>query len=141
MSSNVNHNISFNKAKGTLRGLHYQLSPSTESKIIRCCRGEIFDVVVDIRKKSKTYLSVFNINLSSENNLMLFIPFGFAHGFQVLNKNTNIEYYHSDFFVKGLDSGIFYKDKTLNIQWPLKVTSISKRDKGLPVIDERFDGV
>ena len=134
-------NISYNKFRGTIRGLHYQSPPSTESKIIRCCQGEIFDIAVDIRKKSKTYLSVFNINLSSENNLMLFIPFGFAHGFQILTNNVYVEYYHSDFFVKELDTGIFYKDKTLNIQWPLKVTNISERDKGLPAIDERFGGV
>ena len=134
-------NISFNKAIGTLRGLHYQYPPSAEAKIIRCCQGEIFDVAVDIRKNSKTYLSVFNINLSSENNLMLFIPFGFAHGFQTLNKNTYVEYYHSDFFVKELDNGISYQDKKLNIKWPLKVTNISERDKELLMIDERFEGI
>lgn len=134
-------NISFNKFRGTLRGLHYQSFPSTEAKIIRCCQGEIFDVAVDIRKNSKTYLSFFSVNLSSKNKLMLFIPNGFMHGFQTLNKNTFVEYYHSDFFVEKLDNGIFYKDKTLNIQWPLKVTNISERDKGLSVIDERFEGV
>jgi len=134
-------NISFNKFKGTIRGLHYQSPPSTESKIIRCSHGEIFDVAVDIRKNSKTYLSFFNVNLSSENNLMLFIPNGFMHGFQTLKNNTYIEYYHSDFFVEKLDNGIFYQDKTLDIKWPLKVTCISERDKGLPWIDERFEGV
>jgi len=133
-------NVSFNKFAGTLRGLHYQSSPSTEAKIIRCCQGEIFDIAVDIRKKSKTYLSFFSVNLSFRNKLMLFIPGGFMHGFQTLDKNTVVEYYHSDFFMKELDNGIFYKDKTLNIKWPLKVTNISERDKGLPVIDERFVG-
>ena len=134
-------NISFNKFRGTLRGLHYQSSPSTEAKIIRCSQGEIFDVAVDIRKNSKTYLSFFSINLSSKNKFMLFIPNGFMHGFQTLNNNVYVEYYHSDFFMKELDNGIFYKDKTLNIQWPFKVTNISERDKELPVINERFEGV
>ena len=134
-------NISFNKFGGTLRGLHYQSFPSTEAKVIRCCQGEIFDVAVDIRKKSKTFLSVFNINLSSENNLMLFIPFGFAHGFQTLTNNVYVEYYHSDFFVEKLDNGISYQDKILNIKWPLKVTNISERDKKLPKIGEGFNGV
>ena len=134
-------NISYNKFRGTIRGLHYQSSPSTEAKIIRCANGEIFDVAVDIRKNSKTYLSFFSVNLSSKNKLMLFIPNGFMNGFQTLNKNTFVEYYHSDFFVKELDNGIFYKDKTLNIQWPLKVTNISERDKKLPKIDEGFNGV
>lgn len=134
-------NISFNKFRGTLRGLHYQSFPSTEAKVIRCCQGEIFDAAVDIRKNSKTYLSFFSINLSSKNKLMLFIPNGFAHGFQTLQNNTYVEYYHSDFFIEKLDNGISYRDETLNIQWPLKVTNISERDKGLPVIDERFEGV
>jgi len=134
-------NLSFNKSVGTLRGLHYQLPPSNEAKIIRCAVGEMFDVAVDIRKKSKTYLSVFNINLSSENNLMLFIPFGFAHGFQTLTNNVYVEYYHSDFFVEKLDKGISYQDKILNIKWPLKVTNISEKDKGLPMVDEVFGGI
>jgi len=134
-------NISFNKFRGTLRGLHYQSFPSTEAKVIRCCQGEIFDVAVDIRKNSKTYLSFFNVNLSSKNKLMLFVPNGFMHGFQTLTNNVYVEYYHSDFFVKELDTGIFYKDKALNIQWPLKVTNISERDKGFSVIDESFKGV
>ena len=134
-------NISFNRFRGTLRGLHYQSSPSSEAKIIRCSLGEIFDVAVDIRKNSKTYLSFFSVNLSSKNKLMLFIPSGLAHGFQTLTNNVYIEYYHSDFFVEKLDNGIFYKDKTLNIQWTFKVTNISERDKELPVINERFEGV
>jgi len=134
-------NISFNKAIGTIRGLHYQSPPSTESKIIRCCQGEIFDIAVDIRKNSKTYLSFFSVNLSSKNKLMLFIPNGFMHGFQTLTNNVYVEYYHSDFFVEKLDNGISYQDKILNIKWPLKVTNISEKDKGLPMIDEVFGGI
>ena len=129
-------NISKNFKKGTVRGLHYMKSPSKEKKIVICLSGEIFDVLVDIRKKSKTFKKIIKIHLSEDKLLGIYIPNGFAHGFQSLKKNTTLLYLHSDFYKKSLDVGISPLQKSLKIKWPLKISNISQKDINLPEIEK-----
>jgi len=129
----VQCSISFNKKKGTLRGLHYQQSPYEETKIIRCTRGKIFDVIIDLRLKSKTFKKWFGIELTPQNNKMLYVPKGFAHGFQALMHNTEVFYQISEFYRKKYARGFRWNDKTFGIKWPLKPTIISKTDSSLPL--------
>jgi dTDP-4-dehydrorhamnose 3,5-epimerase len=135
----INH--SHNIHKGTLRGIHYQMSPFVETKLVRCIRGKVFDVIVDIRKDSSTFLQYFSIELSSENMEMLYIPAGFAHGFQTLEPNSELLYHHTAFYAPGHEAAINYLDPALNIQWPLAVASISEKDKNHPFITNQFNGL
>ena len=131
-------NLSSNLKKGTVRGLHFLKKPSKEKKIIFCVSGEVFDVIVDLRKDSKTYKKSISITLNKNNLKGVYIPYGFAHGFQTTKNNTSLIYYHSDFYDKNLDSGINALDNQLDIKWPLKISMISKKDRDLPTIEERF---
>tara|TARA_Y100001978_G_C23645305_1_gene410436 strand:- start:299 stop:835 length:537 start_codon:yes stop_codon:yes gene_type:complete len=119
---------------GVLRGLHYQKEPKEQSKLVRVSKGEIQDVIVDIRTDSETYAKWESFNLSAENNNMLFIPKGFAHGFLVLSEKAIINYKVDNFFEYKLDAGIIYNDKKLDINWalPSKDIVISDKDKSLP---------
>jgi dTDP-4-dehydrorhamnose 3,5-epimerase len=135
----VQFNHSFNIAKGTLRGLHYQIPPCAEMKYVRCVVGSIFDVVVDIRKNSPTYLQIFNIELSFSNRQGIIIPPGCAHGFQVLCDNTSIIYHHTAFYQPSVERGIKYDDPILGIKWPLDITHISERDKNFSFVDKHFE--
>jgi dTDP-4-dehydrorhamnose 3,5-epimerase len=123
----INH--SFSKKKGTVRGLHYQIPPFTETRIIKCIKGSVFDVAVDLRKNSPTFLKCFGLELTEENNLMFFIPEGFAHGFQTLKSNTGLLYFHTGYYNPGSEAGINHADPLLDLEFPLKVTEISVRDK------------
>ena len=134
----VQMNHSFTKAKGAIRGMHFQLHPFSEIKLVRCIAGEVFDVIVDLRKESTTLLKWYGTKLSAENKTMLFIPEGFAHGFQTLSENAQLIYHHSEFYNPEAESGIKFDDPAVNIQWPLKVTEISERDKDHPLIDSTF---
>ena len=134
----VQMNHSFTKAKGALRGMHFQLHPFSEIKLVRCIAGEVFDVIVDLRKESATFLRWYGIKLSAENKRMIFIPEGFAHGFQTLSDNAELIYHHSEFYNPEAESGIKYDDSAINVQWPLEVTEISERDKNHPLIDSTF---
>ncbi|MEJ6776555.1 MAG: dTDP-4-dehydrorhamnose 3,5-epimerase [Crocinitomicaceae bacterium] len=125
----VQMNQSFNKLKGTLRGMHYQTGNFSEAKFVRCVKGAIFDVVIDLRQESETYLQTFSIELSDINNKGLYIPTGFAHGFQTLCDDTIVLYCHSNRYSPGNESGIPYNDPLLNINWPLPISKISDRDK------------
>ena len=122
-------NISSNIHKGTLRGMHYQVMPYSQNKLIRCVRGSIYDVALDIRKESKTYLSWYSIELSSDQNKALFIPKGFAHGFCTLNDNTDVVYAidgeYSDFHSRSLR----WNDKKFKIQWPFSNPILTDKDK------------
>ena len=131
-------NYSKNNKKGTIRGLHFLKYPSKEKKIVTCLSGEVFDVIVDVRRNSKTYKKVITIKLSEENSLGVYIPNGFAHGFQTLKNKTNLLYFHSTFYDKNLDSGINPLDKDLNITWPLKVNSISQKDGNSPFMSSKY---
>ncbi len=134
----VQMNHSFTSVKGTIRGMHYQLYPYSEIKLVRCIAGEVFDVIVDLRKNSSTYLKWYGAILSAENKKMMYIPEGFAHGFQTLSPNAELIYQHSEFYNPDAESGIKYNDPAVNIQWPLGVTEISERDKNHPLIDSTF---
>lgn len=126
----VQANLSHNTRKGTLRGLHMQTPPHEEAKLVRCVRGAIFDVVVDLRADSPTYLKWYGAELTAENRLALYIPEGCAHGFQTLTDDTDILYFVSEFYVPGAEQGYLYDDPAFGIEWPLPVSVISTKDAG-----------
>ena len=135
LSSNfVQCNISFNKKKGTLRGLHFQEKPNSESKLVRCTKGKVFEVLVDIRPDSSTYRKWVSVILSSENRKMIFVPDGFALGFQTLEDDTELFYQMSQYYEPNSSRGIIWNDPCLKIPWPLNPTIISKKDQTLPLL-------
>jgi len=127
-SNLVQCNISFNKKKGTLRGLHYQIAPYEEAKLIRCTGGKIFEVMVDLRKKSETFKQWLAIKLSAQNHKMLYVPEGFALGHQALEDNTELFYQMTQLYMPKYGRGIRWDDPSFNISWPLKPTIISNKD-------------
>jgi len=124
--------LSYNRHCGTMRGLHFQRSPHEETKIVRCTRGAIFDVVVDLRPRSRTYLRWQGFELTAENRRALYVPKGFAHGFQTLTDEAEIAYQISAFYVPASAGGYRYDDPEFGIAWPLPVTAISERDLEWP---------
>jgi dTDP-4-dehydrorhamnose 3,5-epimerase len=128
-------NISFNERAGTLRGLHFQASPFEEAKLVRCTRGAIYDVAADIRPKSPTYLKWYAVELTSENRRMMFIPQGFAHGFQTLVDKSEVCYLMSEFYHPESARGLRWNDPTLGIAWPLANRIISEKDSTYPLMD------
>ncbi|MBF0424578.1 MAG: dTDP-4-dehydrorhamnose 3,5-epimerase [Magnetococcales bacterium] len=128
----VQHNISFNVAKGTLRGLHYQCAPHAEIKVVRCTAGAVYDVIVDLRPGSPTHAHWFGVELSADNRRMLYIPAGFAHGFQTLVPNSELFYLMSTFYHPEAARGVVWDDPTLNIAWPEDERILSERDRALP---------
>jgi len=137
----VQMNQSQTKKKGSIRGMHFQYPPKAEIKFVKCLAGSVFDVAIDLRKNSNTFLQWHSEIISSENNKLMFIPEGFAHGFQTLEDNCEILYLHSEFYSAELESGIRYNDPKLNINWPLEVTEISRRDSEHKLIDDTFNGI
>ena len=137
----VQMNHSFTIHKGTVRGMHFQLPPFTEIKMVRCIAGAVLDVIVDIRKDSATFLQWFSVELSAANKQMIYIPEGFAHGFQTLESNSELIYHHTAFYQPGVEGGLFYNDPLLNIQWPLPIQNISARDTNHPLLDNNFKGI
>lgn len=127
-------NISYNIKRGTIRGMHYQMPPYEEIKIVSCVKGAIFDVVLDLRKDSPTYLKWLGFELSEDNYKMLVIPKGCAHGFQSLKDDTILNYKVSQYFNPNADSGVRYDDKAFNIDWPIK-ENITISDKDLNAKD------
>ncbi len=127
--------ISFNHKRGTLRGMHLQLEPYAEVKLVRCVQGEIFDVIVDLRNDSETYMQWFGVELTAENRKALYVPKGFAHGFQTLADNTEVFYMISEFYAPELARGIRWNDSQLNIRWPEAVTVLSSKDQSYPDYD------
>jgi dTDP-4-dehydrorhamnose 3,5-epimerase len=128
-STFVQCSISFNERKGTLRGLHYQTAPHEEAKLIRCTRGAIYDVVLDLRPASPTYLKHFAVELTQENRGLLYVPEGCAHGFQTLAGGTEVFYQMSEFFAPECAAGHRWDDPAFAIDWPLEVSVISERDR------------
>jgi len=124
----VQCNTSWNARKGTLRGLHYQLPPSSEVKLVRCTAGALWDVVVDLRPGSPTYLQHVGVELNANNRRALYIPAMFAHGFQALDDGTEVFYQMSEFYAPKSARGLRFDDPKLGIKWPLTVTSISDQD-------------
>lgn len=137
----VQFNHSVTRKTGTIRGMHYQLPPSCETKIIRCVQGEVFDVMVDIRAGSPTFMRWHGVELSKDNFRMVYIPEGFAHGFQTLSDDAEVIYHHSAFYCPEFESGLKSDDPALAIQWPLSVASISPKDQNYPLIDDNFKGI
>jgi dTDP-4-dehydrorhamnose 3,5-epimerase len=131
-----NHSRSF---KGVLRGLHFQVEPFAQSKLIRCIRGEIFDVAVDIRPDSPRFKKWFGLILSETNRKMLYIPKGFAHGFVVLSDIAEVEYKVDNFYSREHERGIIWNDPDIGIEWPIKNPILSEKDKKLPRLKELFE--
>ena len=132
----VQINNSVSPQKGTLRGLHYQRPPKAETKIVRCIRGSIWDVIVDIREGSSTYGKWYGFELNEDNRTMMYIPKGFAHGFQTMVDNVELLYLHSEFYSKEDEGGLLYNDKEIAIDWPILVSEISEKDKSHPILNE-----
>jgi dTDP-4-dehydrorhamnose 3,5-epimerase len=135
----INH--TYTAKKGTVRGMHYQRPPHSEMKLVSCIRGELLDVVVDLRNDSDTYLQHHVELLSAGNGKALLIPEGFAHGFQSLTDDVELIYCHSMFYNAEAEAGISPSDKKLSIEWPLSITEISTRDQDHPLIDQYFEGL
>jgi dTDP-4-dehydrorhamnose 3,5-epimerase len=128
----VQSSISFNHKQGTLRGMHLQLSPAAEVKLVRCTRGAIYDAIVDLRLDSATYLHWIGVTLTADNRTALYIPKGFAHGFQTLAENTEVLYQISEFYNSDLARGFRWDDPIFKINWPTSVSTISDRDRTYP---------
>lgn len=135
----VNH--TFTARQGTVRGLHFQRPPHTEMKLVSCIRGEVWDVAVDVRAESPTFLQWYAECLSAENGCALLIPDGFAHGFQTLSNDVELLYCHSQAYSAEAEGGLNPMDARLGITWPLALTEISARDAAHPLIDSCFRGV
>jgi dTDP-4-dehydrorhamnose 3,5-epimerase len=128
----VQSNVIFSIHKGTVRGIHYQLSPHAEVKTVRCSRGAIFDIAVDLRPESPTHKHWFGVELTQDNHQQLYVPQGCGHAYQSLTDNTEITYQASEFYIPNLARGFRYDDPAFAISWPLTVTSISDRDRTWP---------
>ncbi|MDN3657165.1 dTDP-4-dehydrorhamnose 3,5-epimerase [Ferruginibacter paludis] len=137
----VQLNHSYTRQKGTIRGMHFQLAPFTEVKLVRCIAGAAYDVIIDIRKDSPTFLNYFGAEISAINRKMIYIPEGFAHGFQALTDECELIYHHSQFYAPGVEGGIRYNEPLINIDWPLSADRISERDSMHPLIDINFKGL
>lgn len=132
----VQVNLSENSLKGTLRGLHFQAEPHLEAKIVYCLAGKVFDVMVDLRKTSATYLQHFGLILSAEQGTAVFIPKGFAHGFLTLENHSSLLYLMSDSYKPGFERGYRYDDPAFGIEWPMAPTLLSERDQNYPAFEE-----
>jgi dTDP-4-dehydrorhamnose 3,5-epimerase len=130
----VNINLSRNRQTGTIRGMHFQYPPHQEMKLVRCLRGAIFDVLVDLRPGSPTYLKWRGEMLSGSNMKMLCLPEGFAHGFQTLEPDSEVLYLHTAFYAPDAQGGLRYNDPVVGIDWPLPVTEISRKDASFPLL-------
>lgn len=135
----INHSLT--RQKGAIRGMHFQRPPKAEIKIVKCLRGSVFDVIIDLRHNSPTLLQWHGEILSAENMKMMYIPEGFAHGFQILEENTELLYFHTEFYSPENEGAVRYDDPFVNIQWPLEVTDISEKDRNHPLLSQDFEGI
>jgi len=126
---------------GALRGMHFQVPPYAETKLVRCITGKVFDVAIDIRSGSETFLHWYGEYLTEDNFKMMIIPEGFAHGFQVIEPDSELLYFHTAEYAPNSESGILYNDANVGIEWPLGVADLSERDMKHTPIDENFFGV
>ncbi|BFU93225.1 MAG: dTDP-4-dehydrorhamnose 3,5-epimerase [Nitrospira sp.] len=129
-------NVAFNAKKGTLRGMHFQFPPAAESKLVRCTRGAILDIIVDLRPESPTYLAHIAVELSEENQRSLYVPERFAHGYQALRDGTETSYQVGEFYTPGCEGGLRHDDPRLKLHWPLPVASISEKDTLWKLLDD-----
>lgn len=137
----VQINCSMTVRAGAIRGLHYQRPPFAEMKFVRCLRGKVWDVAVDLRAGSPTFLQHLSQELTPENGLMMVIPEGFAHGFQALEEKSELLYLHTESYAPDSQSGLRWNDPRLEIAWPLPVSEISSRDSTFPMMSADFSGV
>lgn len=137
----VQVNRSITKTVGTIRGMHYQIPPSAETKIIRCIRGKIFDVIIDLRSSSPTFLHWHGVELSADNVLMMYVPEGCAHGFQTLEPDSELLYFHTATYNPEYERAVRFDDPKVNIQWPLSVSEVSERDRSHPWLPVDFTGI
>jgi len=138
-SAVVQANVSYNKYKHTLRGMHFQTEPYGEAKLVRCTKGAIYDVIIDVRKNSPTYKEWIGVELSEGNFRMLYVPEGFAHGFITLQDETEITYQVSEFYTPGAEKGIRWDDAEFGIDWPADPAIISEKDENWPDFTNRND--
>ena len=129
-------NVAFNKARGTLRGMHFQYPPAAETKLVRATRGAILDIIVDLRPESPTYLHHISVELSAANGRALYVPERFAHGYQVLEDQTETSYQVGEFYTPGAEGGLLYNDPRLGLSWPLPVGEMSAKDAKWLLLDE-----
>jgi dTDP-4-dehydrorhamnose 3,5-epimerase len=135
----LNHSVTY--GKGSLRGMHFQLAPFREVKMVKCIIGSVYDVIIDLRPSSPSFLKWFGAELSAENKKMMYIPEGFAHGFQCLAEHCELIYHHTEYYTPGAEGGIRYDDPLIGISWPLEITTISERDKSHPLLNQNFKGI
>jgi dTDP-4-dehydrorhamnose 3,5-epimerase len=128
----VQANMSYNHTRGTLRGMHFQHAPYAEAKLVRCVRGAIFDVIIDLRPSSPSYKRWIGVELSADNRRALYVPEGFAHGFQTLEDHCDVFYHVSQYYTPGAEGGFRYDDPAFAILWPLPVSIISDKDRAWP---------
>ncbi len=128
----VQANTSFTKLKGTIRGLHYQKYPYSETKLMRCTKGAIYDVIIDLRKESPTFMQWLGVELREDNYKMLYVPENFAHGFVTLTDNSEVTYLVTQFYTPGAEAGIRYDDPQFNINWPVPVEIVTDKDRSHP---------
>jgi dTDP-4-dehydrorhamnose 3,5-epimerase len=129
-------NVAHNKSKGTLRGMHFQYPPAAETKLVRCTRGAIVDIIVDLRPESRTYLQHIAVELNEDNQRALYVPERFAHGYQVLRDNTDTTYMVGEFYTPDAEGGLMYNDPRLALEWPLPVSIVSEKDQKFRLLDE-----
>ncbi|SHN11395.1 dTDP-4-dehydrorhamnose 3,5-epimerase [Halanaerobium congolense] len=132
----IQDNHSLSKEKGVLRGLHFQLSPKAQTKLVRCTRGSIYDVAVDLRKGSSTYKEWFGVKLSAENKKQFLIPKGFAHGFLTLSDNAEVQYKVDEYYVPEYDRSIRFDDPEINVDWGIESPILSEKDENAPLLKE-----
>ncbi len=125
-------NLSYNYKAGTMRGMHYQVPPAAETKLVRCTKGKIYDVIIDLRPESPTYLKHFGVELTDDNHRALYVPEMFAHGYQALTDGAEVAYQVGEFYTPGYERGLKYNDPAFNIRWPMPVTVISDKDANWP---------
>jgi dTDP-4-dehydrorhamnose 3,5-epimerase len=135
----INHSLTVRK--GAIRGLHFQSPPKAEKKFVRCLRGSVFDVAVDLRCGSPTFLKWHGERLSEENLKTMYVPEGFAHGFQTLEENTELMYLHTEYYSQEHEGGVRYDEPMISIAWPLEITEISDRDRSHALLGDDFKGI
>jgi dTDP-4-dehydrorhamnose 3,5-epimerase len=128
-------NVAFNYRKGTMRGMHFQFPPAAETKLVRCTRGAILDIIVDLRPESPTYLEHVSVELTADNHRAIYVPGRFAHGYQVLEDSTETSYQVGEFYTPGVEGGLMYDDSALGLTWPFPVTEISDKDRGWQLLE------
>jgi dTDP-4-dehydrorhamnose 3,5-epimerase len=137
----VQMNHSMTHQAGAIRGMHFQHPPYAEIKLVRCIAGRVFDVIVDLRADSTTFGNWFGAELSADNYKMMYIPKGFAHGFQTLTTDCQLLYCHSNYYTPDSEGAVRFDDPRINIQWPLPVTDLSNRDASHPLLTDEFGGI